>query len=125
MSDLTINDLRVQPSQQSTYSRPLTPAEFDVIARDNGYVKITEDCGECENGERMRFSHDDGTAAVYEPYPCPVCDASGKVLKDGAVDSIVVQILRAFNFDSADEDVADAAVRAGIASWLEGASDVA
>lgn len=39
---------------------------------------MSEECLRCDgDGKLYRFSHDDGTAAIFEPYDCPVCDGTG------------------------------------------------
>ena len=108
MSEPTLDDLRVPGyNEYGHFDRRLTPAEFDRIAREQGYVKETAlvkraldifyeggwvkrpVCGECEGGKQSSYL---GGGPVEE-WPCPSCGGTG-FGRLVALDGIDVEALR-------------------------------
>ncbi len=87
--------------------RPTTDEDLASL----GYVKVFDVCGECDDG----WIPCPNARGVPHSVVCPVCDGSGKVLKDGAMrfpESFVMNMPDPQGF-----------LYAFPASWLEGASD--
>ena len=74
MSEPTLDDLRVWQVNEANVAggsgwwRELTPAEFDRIATERGYVARPV-CGECDKGRKVTWSGD--------RIVCPSCGGSG------------------------------------------------